>query len=142
MRDAAGHGDSSHRKWWLETLRVWRFFVVGLVATFSHLSVALLLMSSLELNPLLANVLAFLTAFSLSFSGNYFWTFRHNESGPAIRLAMFQFLLVSASAFVVNNSALFALIILVGVEEHLAVLLSAMLVPAYTFILSRFWVFR
>ena len=142
MRDAVSHINSSHRKLWLETLRVWRFLVVGLVATFSHLSVALLLMSFLELNALLANVLAFVTAFSLSFSGNYFWTFRHNESGPSIRSAMFQFLVVSASAFVINSTALFALITLVGVEEHLAVLLSAILVPAYTFIMSRFWVFR
>ena len=142
MRDAAGHSDSSHRKWWLETLRAWRFLVVGLVATFSHLSAALLLMSCLELSALLANVLGFVTAFGISFSGNYFWTFRYDDSGPAIRQAMFQFLVVSASAFIINNTVLFALITLMGVEEHLAVLLSAIFVPAYTFILSRFWVFR
>ena len=99
-------------------------------------------MSSFELHALPANVLAFLTAFSLSFSGNYFWTFRDNHSVPAIRSAMFQSLMVSASAFIINSTALFTLITLAGVTEYLAVLLSVMLVPAYTFILSRFWVFR
>ena len=120
----------------------WRFALVGIFATLLHLSVALLLISYLGVHAALANFLAFVASVGISFCGNYYWTFRCIESGPAVRRALLQFLLVSASACVLNISALLALVTLVRIDEQLAVMLSALVVPAYTFVMSRFWAFR
>lgn len=77
-----------------------RFGLVGIVATAVHILVVWALLRQTEITPILANTLAFLTAFGISFTGNYFWTFPSPGSqGQAIR----RFFLISVSAFVMNT---------------------------------------
>jgi putative flippase GtrA len=91
------------------------------------------------LPPLSANALAFLSAFGLSFAGNYYWTFGRPGSASA---AIKRFFLVSSCAFALNTLVLAALIAIDLLPQSIAAILAALVIPALTFLASRFWVFR
>jgi putative flippase GtrA len=124
---------------WREFLYAARFGIVGTVATLVHLAVVWMLIERAELPPLAANSLAFLSAFGISFAGNYYWTF--GRAGPR-KAAMQRFFLVSSSAFAVNTLALAALISTGWLAPSTAAVCAAFLIPAATFVASRWWAFR
>jgi putative flippase GtrA len=74
------------RRVWRELLTLFRFGIVGVMATAVHIFVVWVLLNHTHLATLIANALAFLTAFGVSFSGHYFWTFQNpGAPGRAIR---------------------------------------------------------
>jgi len=141
MSDSALKGRSRRirQRTWTEIFYAARFAVVGAVATLVHLAVVWLLIERAEFPPLSANSLAFLSAFGLSFAGNYYWTFGQPGSPKA---AMQRFFLVASGAFGVNTLALAALISTDWLAPSTAALFAAFLIPAGTFVASRFWAFR
>ena len=72
-----------------ETARVGRFALVGVAATTIHLSVAMLLEYLSPLPVIVIHVLAYLTAFSVSFVGHYVYTFKSSRQWS---LALMRFL--------------------------------------------------
>jgi putative flippase GtrA len=114
------------------------FGTVGALAAAVHLGVVGLLVPA-GLHPLVANVIAFLTAFGVSFSGHRRWTFPTTgrpRPGPLPR-----FFAVALMAFVLNEG-LYALILasgLLGYREALVVVL--VIVAAITFVASKYWAF-
>lgn len=129
----------ARRRLWREAWIAARFGVVGVSATALHLAVAAGLLMLAGAPPLLANTGAFLVAFCLSFSGNYFWTFR--APGNAGR-AMRRFLAISGSAFLVNTLVLSALLESGRVAPLIALVLSVAVMPVITYLASRLWGFR
>ncbi|QJP06768.1 GtrA family protein [Pseudomonas multiresinivorans] len=124
---------------WRELLIAARFGIVGIGATALHISVAWSLITYMATPALLANLIAFLCAFGLSFGGNYLWTFS-TPGSPA--KAIRRFFVISLSAFLAN-SALLATILASGwLSPRLAVVASAAVVPGFTFLASRLWGFR
>ncbi|MEQ9451622.1 MAG: GtrA family protein [Pseudomonadales bacterium] len=71
-----------------EVLRVSRFGVVGVIATFVHLLTFSLLMEFTNVGALVATIIAFLIAFSVTFFGNFYWTFERTnpELGHIVRM--------------------------------------------------------
>jgi putative flippase GtrA len=116
-----------------------RFGLVGIVATGVHMLVVLLLIQTTNLFVLVANLLAFLTAFGVSFVGNYVWTF---GSPGSPRTAMHRFLLVSITAFSANMCLLALLTQWAALEPATAAITAATVIPAMTYIGSRSWAFR
>jgi putative flippase GtrA len=116
-----------------------RFAVVGAAATLVHMLVVWLLIEQASLPPLLANLLAFLTAFAVSFSGHYLWTF--GAPGNPVR-AMRRLFVISGSAFAVNTVLLAALLRAGWLTPSAAAVIAAGVVPAITFVASRVWGFR
>lgn len=115
------------------------FIVIGTLAAATHWGAVVLLVSHLKITPLVANLLGWLSAFIVSFSGHYTLTFAQQASslGTALR----RFFLVSALGFAVNESA-YALLLhysSVSYQYLLALILIAMAV--LTFTLSRLWAF-
>jgi putative flippase GtrA len=124
---------------WCEMIVAARFGIVGIVATVVHIMVVWLLLTVTVLSPLVANTLAFLTAFGVSFSGHYRWTF--GAPGNPGR-AMKRFLLISVSAFAMNTLLLAFLVRGEWLSPVIAAIFSASGVPLFTFIASRFWGFQ
>lgn len=82
---------SSNVNFFREIITAARFGLVGLLSTAVHIAIVWLLLALASVGPILANTLAFLTAFCISFTGNYLWTFR-SPGNP--RRAAFRFLLL------------------------------------------------
>lgn len=121
-----------------ELLKAWRFTLVGIGGATIHLSVVWFLIAHWAIPPLMANLVAFLAAFGPSFAGHYRWTFRSNRHWKS---ALARFQLVTWTAFLVNNLALVALLDLHLLPSALTAVLAACVIPVFTFLAGRLWVF-
>jgi putative flippase GtrA len=115
------------------------FIVVGASASVVHWVVVVLLVSGGLLAPLIANVVGWLVAFGVSFTGHYQLTFRH-QRGRLMR-SVTRFFALSAAGFLINelSFAFFLTKTALPYELLLAAILIA--VAGLTFIASRFWAF-
>ena len=116
-----------------------RFTLVGLAAACVHIGIVWGLITQLGIEALLANFVAFLTAFIVSFTGQYLWTFR---SDRAWQSALKRFFLVSLSGFALNNIALITLLSLEFMSDSHAAILAACIIPAITYLAGRLWAFK
>ena len=127
------------KRLWREMVIAARFGLVGMVSTTIHILVVWLLLVSTVFSPIVANTFAFLTAFGVSFVGNYRWTFGSpGNVGRAIK----RFLLISVSAFLMNTLLLAILLRGEWFSPIVAAIFSAAVVPFMTFVTSRFWGFQ
>lgn len=122
-----------------ELLTLIRFGIVGVGATFVHMGVAAFLVHFDVTNVFLANLLAYLTAFSVAFTGHFFWTF---QKGAPLKQAIWRYFIISASAFGVNNLVLLSLVESGVVSKVASVIIAAAIVPAISYVASRLWGFR
>lgn len=116
-----------------------RFTIVGLGATATHVGIVWALVTARALPPLPANLVAFLCAFAVSFTGQHFWTFRASRNHYS---ALRRFFVVSASAFLLNNVVLVGLLDAGVVPERWAAALAVLVIPPITYVLSRTWALR
>jgi putative flippase GtrA len=122
-----------------ELYRIAKFGVVGVTATLVH-AITVFTLARIEIWPILfANLAAFLIAFTVTYSGNYLWTFE-KPGQPVIALS--KLILVSGIGFAVNNIALITTLSLFSWSEQVCGLVSACVVPLITFPASKLWVFR
>ncbi|HBN58937.1 GtrA family protein [Vreelandella aquamarina] len=112
-----------------------RFGGVGAIATLVHLSVAAIAFIIWPtISPFLANLLAFVVAFQVSFWGHRRFTFR--KDGRAHR-----FFLLALGGFALNNSVLAALLAISPVEGIFAIIVATFTVPLLMYVAARFWAF-
>jgi len=116
------------------------FVIVGCAAAATHWAVAVACVAAGGLDPLLANVVGWLTAFCVSFAGHYRLTFRHQHA-PLPRAAR-RFFAVSALGFAVNEAAYALLLHTTGIRYDVLLALILIGIAVLTFILGRCWAFR
>ena len=116
-----------------------RFTLVGCAATAVHIFVLWTLLSNTLLPVLIANAIAFLSAFGFSFTGNYLWTF---GALGAPSQALQRFFLVSICTFILNSLLLAIAIKLDWSSEPTAAISVALVMPLITFFCSRLWAFN
>lgn len=119
--------------------RIGRFIAVGCAAAAVHWVIVVVLVSGWGWRPLVANVLGWLAAFTLSFTGHHRLTF--GGHGVPVRSSAARFFAVSAGGFGVNEIT-YALMLRWSSQRYdliLAVVLIA--VAALTYLLGRHWVF-
>lgn len=132
-------GCMKSQRYLTEIFLIVRFGLVGSLATVIHMAILWILLSMTMMPVLIANTMAFLTAFGFSFAGNYLWTFGAPGSP---RRALLRFLTVSASAFFLNSVLLVAILESEWVDSTSAATGSTVVIPIITFFASRFWGFR
>jgi putative flippase GtrA len=121
--------------------RIAWFVFVGCMAAAVHLASVVALVSGFGWRPLLANVVAWLLAFCVSFSGHWHLTFPRSGA-PLVRAAM-RFFAISLAGFVVNESMYAVLLHLTGTQWYAVVLFFVLLaVAVITYLLSSRWAFR
>ena len=119
-----------------ELSTLFRFGGVGVVATLVHLSVAWSVLALYpQLSPLVANLIAFMTAFPVSYAGHKHLTF--GAKGGAGR-----FFMLAVGGFCLNNGVLLLLINTLDLVGFVAIILSTFTVPVLVYAGSRLWVFR
>jgi putative flippase GtrA len=122
-----------------ELLVASRFALVGAASTILHISIVWSLIAEFDVEPLIANLTAFVFAFGFSFIGHYLWSFR---SSRAWQSALIRFISVSLAAFAANNVTLAILLDLRLLNPTLAAVFSACLIPLFTFVTGRLWTFK
>lgn len=116
------------------------FGIVGIIAAGVHFILVILLVHWLHWLPLVANILAFLIAFQVSYQGHSLWTFSWQTFDQ--KTALRRFFIVAAGSFGLNE-ALFALLLHVFDWPYpYALILVLLVVPPLTFIVSKLWAFQ
>ena len=117
------------------------FIVVGCSAAAVHLGTVVLLVSGFGWLPLVANIVAWLVAFCVSFSGHWHLTFPHSGA-PMVR-AIKRFFLISLTGFAINEAMYAVLLHFTGARWYAVVLFFVLLaVAVMTYLLSSRWAFR
>jgi putative flippase GtrA len=121
--------------------RIAWFVFVGCMAAAVHLATVVMLVSGFGWRPLVANVVAWLLAFCVSFSGHWHLTFP--RSGAPLARAAMRFFMISLAGFLVNESMYAVLLHLTGTQWYAVVLFFVLLaVAVITYLLSSRWAFR
>ncbi|KTD46217.1 GtrA family protein [Legionella quateirensis] len=113
---------------------------IGATSAIVHILIVLNLVAYIHLNPLIANVFAFLIAFNISFMGHKYLTFSKLQDQKELSLP--HFFLVAASAGILNESLYFLLLRYTQLNYLIALILVLGLVAIYSYLLSRFWACR
>ena len=116
-----------------------RFGIVGILATVVHVGVGLGLHDGAGLNPLLANLVAFLCALCISFFGQTQLTF---PDSTADARAFLRFITVSVSVLGLNQLIVWVVTSFLGRPYWLALAVIIVSVPMVTFVLLKFWALR
>lgn len=114
-----------------------RFGAVGLLATVVHIAVAILLVDFARVPVFWANIGAFAVAVLVSYFGNHHWTFAC--TGAHARYLP-RFISVAALGLAVGQIIVWA-ITASGGHYRVAVVTVALMVPAFSFVASRLFVF-
>ncbi len=120
--------------------QVFRFGVVGGIATATHVVAFLSLVGVLQSKPIWANFIAWATAVSVSFVGHYYWTFRRIAC-RSMASTIPRFVLVSLSGLGLNTLVVVVVVQLAHAPYTIAALLMATVVPSAIFVLSKYWAF-
>lgn len=114
--------------------------MVGAVASVVHFIVALTAVGVVGTSPQWANVIGFAAAFSVSFLGQYRWTFAQSEA-PLLR-ALWRWLVVSLCGFAINSAAYAWLLAHTAWRYDVALAIVLLTVAVLTFLFSRGWAFQ
>ncbi|RMC99137.1 GtrA family protein [Aquitalea palustris] len=115
------------------------FGVVGVSAMLAHFLLVACLLVPAGLPPLLANIVAFLLAFQISYWGHRHKTF---EAGHVPhRQALPRFFMVSCLSFALNEAMYFLLLHFTALDYRIALLIVLGSVAVFTFVLSKLWAF-
>ena len=120
-----------------EAFRLVRFSIVGGGATIVHMAVSLSLAGVFSFAAQIANLIAFLTAFCVSFLGHYFYTFKSQQ---AMSRVIPKFAIAAISGYAASALLLF-LLRYVDIAGQIKLILAAMVVPIVSYLINRFWVF-
>ena len=112
-----------------------RFGGVGGLATLVHLSIAgVMFLIWPTVSPFLANLVAFLVAFQVSFWGHRHFTFRRDGH-------MHRFFLLALGGFALNNGVLATLLAMSSLNGFIAIVVATFTVPMLVYLAARFWAF-
>ncbi|MBN1684681.1 MAG: GtrA family protein [Gammaproteobacteria bacterium] len=117
-----------------------RFGIVGCIAAMVNMLIVILLVEQFAWHPLVANILAFLIAFQVSYFGHCYWSFSnrtvcHKHSVP-------RFLIVAIVSFILNEGLFYLFLTVLNLYYVLALFLVLIIVPTFTFINSKWWAFN
>lgn len=116
------------------------FIAVGCAAAATHWATVVACVEALHVPPLAANIVGWLVAFCVSFSGHYRLTFRHQAT--AWHVAARRFFCISAAGFLVNEAAYAWLLHRTALRYDVLLALILIGIAVLTFLFSRFWAFR
>lgn len=118
--------------------QVLRFAITGGLATLTHIGVALGLNEHSGVSPLWANFMAFFVAWFVSYFGNYFWTF---EKSSTHHWSLPRFGVTALAGFFASQFIVWLAVAVAGLSFREALVPVVLIVPAISFLMSRYWVF-
>ena len=118
---------------------LFRYGIVGVVASVAHYLVAYFCFSVFQINYLLAHFFGFLFGLFTAYFGHYFYSFKdtenHSQRFP-------KFLVLSLATLILHQVGAYVLVNFAHLDYKTRVLpLLVISVPVFTFLLNKFWVF-
>lgn len=113
-----------------------RFSCVGGTAAIINLALVALLVENVHLSPLLANPIAFIGAFSASYTGHYHFTFKTNKPH---KKTLPRFLLTSVLGLCINETFLTIGIHIWHLHYLIALLCALIIAGMCVFLLGKHW---
>ena len=120
--------------------QVLRFAVVGAAATCTHYLVALL--CAIHVNLYGANLLGYLAAVAISYLGHQRYSFRVSAEDISHKRQLPRFVVGSLGGLALSYLLLALMRDLLGAPNWLSLAVAVGLVPVYTFLFNKLWVFR
>lgn len=120
-------------------LELFRFGCVGVIAAAVHFSLVIFAVTHVDMQPLVANIFAFAIAFQVSYWGHRLFTFRGthaSHSSAFSKLVLVQLINLAA------NESLFYIFLNMNLPYPVALFCTLTILPLFTFISARFWVFK
>ncbi len=115
-----------------------RFAIVGLIGTLVHTCVAMSASLSGLLPTFLANILGFVIAFGVTFTGHHLWSF---PGGHDKARRMRRYFVLSVAGFALNATILASWLAFTPWPRSLGLMIAILVVPGLSFIGSRLWAF-
>ncbi len=116
------------------------FLLIGTAAAATHWLVAVMVVELADIRAYLANIIGWMVAFFVSFSGHYTLTFRRQSK--TLWTAIWRFWCVSAAGFLINELAFVTLLTHTRLPYDRLLAFILISVAALTFVFSRYWAFR
>ncbi len=117
-----------------------RFGIIGLIATAVHFAILTLGVEHLSVPPTPATGLAFICALSITYLGQSLWVFHErSHHGPA---QMMRFAVSLTIGLLANMATMAACVHVLGLGYRTGFVLGLVVVPALSFVINRFWVFK
>jgi putative flippase GtrA len=137
---------NTYRKWWAFyrqhfslIIQLYRYALVGLTSAAIHFGSVVFLVQIFGFAPLSASIFAYPFSFQMSYWGHRLWTF---DNTTASHLSAFpKLIMVQLVNFSVGQS-LFFVFLKMNIPYPIALLIVLAILPIFTFISSRWWVFR
>lgn len=120
-------------------LQMFRFGLVGALATLVHIVIGAILVQS-GWPPLIANGFAFVTAFVVSLAGHLGYSFA--DQHPDRASSLWRFGLVALTGFMCNETLLAVLLTMQLLPDAAALGVSTTCAAGLTFSLSKYWAFQ
>jgi putative flippase GtrA len=115
-----------------------RFGIVGVLAMTTHYVLVILLVT-FSITPLIANVLAFIGAFQVSYWGHSSWSF--SDLSASRKVSFRRFVIISVSGFLINELLFFLFLKFTNIPYQISLLIVLPFVAGLTFLFSRYWAF-
>ena len=127
----------------IETFRqIFKFGAVGITATLAHTLIFISTLRLLGWPEQISNLVAFIIAFALSWSGHYFWTFQTGGWQTGGWQTMPRFVAVALAGYLLNALFVFIIITKLGWPDFYVLPLMLLITPIMTFLLARYWAFK
>ncbi len=121
-----------------EVRRVIRFGFVGALSTATHVLVAFLLVTLFALDPIIASVGGFFSAFTMSFFGHKRFSFR---ASGRYRDYLGRFSLAVLISFLASTGIVAVMTHIYHVDAGVTFAVVGISVPIMNYVFGRFWVF-
>ncbi len=120
--------------------RLFYYLLIGGTSALTHIFIVFQLVSLWQTQPLIANIIAFLIAFNVSFLGHKYLTFSQLQDDKQLSLP--HFFLVASSAGLLNEFLYYLALKFTPLNYLVALILVLGLVSLYSYLISRHWACR
>ena len=116
-----------------------RFAVVGAIATATHAAVFALAVEFGNVEPVLANAIAFVAAVLVGYALNRHWTFVVDDRTHA---RLWRYAVAALVVLAFNSTIMFFVAHVANWSPYVGLAISIVLAPPLSFALNQYWVFR
>lgn len=129
-------------KWAHRAARAVKYATVGVIGTFVHWGVLIVLVERFGTEPVLATSIGFGMTLALSFFLNLYWTFSIRPGSAGVVRRGFRYVLVSLGGLLLNSGLMYVTVHVAQISYLIGQTASLFVVPAFNYVLNAAWTFR